>query len=608
MSINSTRKIQKDKLFDYSTKKNREATISWLFEHAKNARENREEQWKLYDAYYNNIHEITTEISEFMKENGADWLPCVVTDAYIHVEGQIEPDLPTPEFKGRDSNLDSEKAKQREYVTKFILENNDVQSMVPRSERRMLKYGDSFFKVYYDKNIVGESTQINGDIVVCDVGPENIFPDPAAKCLEDCEYVDYVYRLHKRKAERQYKTELKKLGLTIDQLGVDINHQDTELFICSDNDTQDDSVQVIEHWYRDEEGDMCCSILINLIEIKHIEKYWQNTGKRNKCYPFIHMWRIGNENEIWNKSEIEVILPLIDSADRELAYGLINDAFMANDIYVVEKSALIDGEAPDMAPGSIVTVKDNKINSVRRLGGITQAQYRLNTVQKLQDEIERTIGNYDSTMGKEPARVTTASGIALLNERADARKNIKSTDRLNGYRRLFELIDWTALEFYDEDRLIFVGAKKKGDPEYSFKFNSKNMVAVTPEIFDSVTNEKISGGEAYYPRIDVTVNAGDGLKKSKAFTVSVLQQLAQVGITPENYKLIIMFIESLDIPQRDEIISDIKARFETSTVNKENTQAAEIPPELQSIIQSLDPQMQQTIMNNPQIAQMALQE
>ena len=35
--------------------------------------------------------------------------------------------VPEPEFRGRDADMDDQKAKQREYVCKYIMQRNDIE-------------------------------------------------------------------------------------------------------------------------------------------------------------------------------------------------------------------------------------------------------------------------------------------------------------------------------------------------------------------------------------------------------------------------------------------------------------------------------------------------
>ena len=552
--ITGTRLTQ-DRIYDYSTKENRENTVAHLFDYAKAHKSDIVTKWTKYDDYYNNKHVTQLEIAESCKNSGIPWIPAIIPDPFIHVESQIISDIPDFQFNGRDDDLDSEKAKQREYVVKYVMENNKIETMNTVNERRLNKLGNAIWKVCYDWNKEGHGYK--GDIVISDIDPVCLYPDPAAKDIDDCEFVDYTYRLHRRAAARIFREDLQKLGKTIDELSNGGDLSDTNALSDTQN-VDDDTVQILEHWYKDDDGDIALSIMIDRTELRHIPKYWVKTGRQNKLYPFVKYCKIPDDKSFWDKSELASIIELVDAEDRELAIALLNDAMMGNDIIIQEENAMADDCIPENRPGATWKVKSSQINNVRRLGGLGEPSNRLEMIHFIREVIQETIGNFDSAQGKEPIRVTTASGIAQLNERADARKNIKKADRLAGFERLFELVDWTALEFYDDNRMIFIGAKKEGEEPVMFNFNSDNL------------REK-DGEEYYYPRVDAVVNAGDGLQKSKAFTLSALENLLKIQITPENYKIVIDMVDIMDLPNKKEIKEYLEGLFGQPQMGQEET-------------------------------------
>jgi len=535
--------------YAYHDAAGREETVAALYGAARTAKLDVEALWRKYEDYHSGDHVTTREIAGFLRDKGIPWIPAVVTDPWIHVESQITPDIPDFEMLGRDGALDPARAKQREYVIKYVLESNRVSHVNTRNERRLIKLGNAFFKVYYEHAAYSPATGARGEIVVADADPYDIFPDPAAKTVDDCEYIDYRCRMHKRQAARVFAEDLARLDVNIDEIvGRGILDAPSHDSVLGENDT----VTVLEHWYRDGEGDIALCILLGDREIRHIPKYWQKTGEQNKQYPFVKYCRIPNENSFWDHSELFPILELVDAADRELAYGLINDAFLANDIIIKEENALADGAVLDNTPGAVWEVRQGHIGGIRRLGGLQSLAGRLAIIDNLQQQIERTVGNYNSSLGREPMRVTTASGIAQLNERADARKNLKRADRLAGFESLYELIDWTALEFYDDDRLIYIGAPEAAGPAgpVMFRYNARSHMLL---------NDK---GDLYFPRLDAMVRTGETMRKSPSFTLSALEGLLSIPVTRENYRIVAAFVDMLDIPQRKEILEDLKGRFE----------------------------------------------
>jgi hypothetical protein len=641
---NPTKTLIEDKmLYEYDVKENREKTINYLYNYAKMKRAAQETKWKLYDDYYNNIHTTQIEVYQKCLDSNIPWLPAIVPDPYIHVESQINPDIPTFEFNGRDYGMDSEKAKQRQYVTQFILDNCHIETMNTENERELGKLGNAFWKVCYNPNIE-KPGGIFGEIEIFNPKCEEIFSDPTATDLDDCEYIDYVYSVHKLRANRMFRNELKELDRTINSYGMNTGYLDSNILDSTRHDTADDTVMIIEHWFRQpyagkdtikiyinepetgkpsieeypvewESGDIACSIMINYKEIKYIPKFWLKTGKQNKMYPFVKYCKVPNVKQFWDRSDLEMIKDLVDATDRELAMALLNDTFMGNDIIVCEENAFADDNVPRNEPGSIWKMKDGKMGSVTRLQGLQGNMGAWDTIEKLRGLIQETVGNFDTAMGKEPIRVTTASGIAQLNEKADFRKNIKKADRTAGFERLFRLLDYMSLEFYDDNRIIYLGAKEEGKEPIVFQYNSDNMFET-----DNVT------GKQYIPDVDVVVTASDPLSKSKSFTLASTENLFSKEITINNYKLVEAMVDIMNLPNRKDIkqvltdtfepqlkLQNMKIMAEIQAMQQPNVGiSANVSPgqeenNYDDIVSGLSPEEQQEIMNNPDILINALE-
>ncbi len=581
------------RVYDYTTEEGRVATAEWLFEQAKNERTAVEDGWVRNEGYYNFVHAAAAEMREALEEQGIDWTPAVVPDPFIQVESQLVPEVPQPEFHGRDDDADGEKARRREFAVRYIVEENRINDMNTSNERRLRKLGDAFWKAYWDETMpCGEQS---GNIRIKDVSPEDFYPDPTAgrEGLEACEYVDYVYTMHKLKFWRLYHDVLEKKGILLEDLLQTQYRVEDGLFepITSGTLARDDMVQILEHWYRNpcdtEEapaGAIGCTMQAGGVEIKWIPNYWEKTGRQCRLFPFIHYWCIRDETQFWNRSELDPILSLVDAADRQIAIGQLNDAMMANDIVLVEEGALADGSEFTNVPGAQVTVKQGRMGGVARLGGLNNGIQSVSAVNWFLDQIQRTSRNYDSNNGRETARVTTASGLLQLRGDAETQQKLKKADRDAGFCRLYELLDWLALEYFDDDRLLFIGAKKKGEQPQSLTYNGDDFARRAGVRVDMLTAAVMDEGFDYYPRVDVTVTAGDGLSKNPATTVEVLDKLAASQITADNWELLAAELEYLDIPQKQEIIEGWRRKF-APTVPSEVTQALESDPELLAAVQ-----------------------
>ena len=379
--------------------------------------------------------------------------------------------------------------------------------------------------------------------------------------------------MHKVKFCQVFRRELEELGLTADDILTEDYVSRTGVFDLTTviNDL-DDTVQVLEHWFRqpydtEEDGErvpagaVACSILAGGRELRYIPNYWKRTCKQNSLFPFVHYWRIQDENRFWNKSELMPILELVDAADRKLAMSILNDTFLANDIILVEDSALADGEEFTNEPGAVIHLKQNRMGGVQRLGGLQSIANGAMGVEFFKSQIERASRNYDINQGRETTKVTTATGLAMMRQDAQSQADIKGADRDAGFERLYELLDWLALEFFDDDRMLFIGADEMKDrAPQAMPFNADSFTAVMPKVLDAAGNV-VREEWQYFPRVDVTITAGDSIAHGKAQTLQALQALTQSQITAENWKLFAAQLELIDLPGKQEIINEWQQRF-----------------------------------------------
>lgn len=591
--------FSKLRTYDYSTPEARVATAEWLFTDAKTQRAVVEQEWELYNDYYNFIRNVTDEVRDFAREKGIQWDAAVIPDPWIMVESQIDPKVPEPEFRGRDDDMDSQKAKEREFAVKYILDANRMEDKNTSNERRLKKLGDAFWKAYWDPEMMCGIRE--GNIKVIDVPPEDLFIDPSVKNdgIQSAQFIDYVYRVHKVEFWRRYHRDLEKLGLDLDQIAAGDYQSQGSIFDLQTQASEDDTIQVLEHWFKHPAdskeapaGAVGCSIQAGGREIRYIPMYWTKTGQQgqNNLFPFVHYWCVRDENRFYNKSELYPILGLVDAADRAMATAQFNDAMMGNDIILQEEDALVEGETLTNEPGAVVTLRKNAMGKVQRLGGLHTAGQSLNLMNAYMEQIQRANRNYDQNLGKETTRVTTASGLLQIRSDADSQNELKKADRNRGFERLFELLDWLALEFFDDDRTLFLGGKKedgveKTEPQ-TLTYNSNRFGIAVPPVQDAITREVVREAYTYFPRVDVTVTAGDGVARSKAATLEVLDKLAAIQPNQQNYKILSAMLDILDIPQKQEIQKAWEAQF-SPTIPMELQQSLAGDPELMQVVMEL---------------------
>lgn len=556
-------------IYDYSDSYAREETIKSLISLAGKSKNPINSYWKKMRAYYDGDHEIRTHNAAFTQEQDIPWEPAQSTDGFIHVESQVDTSVPDFEFSPR-THEDFERAKQREYITRYVCDINGLEQKNAVNERRLNILGSAVYKVCWDSSLFDGYNY--GDVVVDNPKPEQIFTDPSSSTVDGCEYIGYVYRLHKQKAKRLFAKELENMGSDICDYINGFNSGNGYFQYTGEQrgafDGTDDTVTITEWWFRQPEdgektlvfdvdgekvkvhykwkaGDIALSILVGDREIRYIPKYWKNTVC--SMFPFVIYSKIPKEDSVWGKSELEALIPLIDAADRELAFAQLNSAFSSNDIIVAEENALSDDGVLDNSPGAVWKLRPGMMGKIQRLGnGAFSEANQYNNSEHWRSVMRDTTGNHELNQGVEPSRVTTASGIALINEKSKNRMMMKKVIKSEGFRRLYELIDRTALEYYDDGRIISIGAAKNGETVFRFK-----DFAAKTDISDSV----------YIPTVDVKIHVGDGVANSKAFTIQALSELIKVPVTEDNYRLIESYVELVGLPMRGDICDSLERKF-----------------------------------------------
>ncbi len=568
-NFNLFRKNTKYLKYDYSDSLCREDTVNHLIHICSQNKASINSYWKKMRAYYDGNHEIRTHTSIFTNDKDIPWSPAQSPDGYIAVESQLDPSIPDFEFSPRGKD-DYEKAKQREEITHYVCDINDLETKNSINERRLAIYGTAIWKVCWDSSSFDGTN--HGEVLIDTPKPEQIFTDPSSTTVDGCEYIGYMYRIHKEKAKRIFRNDLETKNIDIESF-VDPYRTDSSYFDLTGKDrcsydNLDETITVTEWWFRQpcdgkqtismnidgkkvsvdyswSAGDIALSILVGGKEVRYIPNYWNNTDC--KMFPFVIYCKVPNEDTIWGKSELESIIPLIDAADRELSFAQLNSAFCSNDIIVAEENALCDDSELDNSPGAVWKLRPGMMGKIQRLGNSSYSEtYQYNNTEQWRNLIQATTGNFDMYQGREPTRVTTASGIALLNERAKSRQSIKKVIRSEGFKRLFELIDRTTLEYYNDGRVILIGAASKDATVFKF-----SNFASYPK----------GSKSAYIPVIDVKIHIGDGVSNSKAFTVQALSDLIRTPITQDNYKLVQSFVDLIGLPMRKEICDMLESKF-----------------------------------------------
>ncbi len=482
--------------------------------------------------YYEGRHRTALEIADSCKREGIPWITAMCPDPYIHVESQVTGEMPDFSFRGREPG-DEENAKSREAMVRYILEKSDFSSLAIGADRRAIIGGTAVWKCFWD----GE------DVCVASVDPHCIFPDPAARSVEDCEYLLYCYPIQRTRLARLYKDELRHADVNVHTMASD------PFGVFPDLPEDGDTAVVTEHWYRTETGGIGYDLYAGGECLVSVGNYWETTGFTR--FPFVFQYRISDADSIWGRGDIAPILTLVDAADRELSAAQLSSAFSGSDVVLAEHDAF--SVPPSNRPGAIWELKPGAMGKVARLGGRTDGENRIQMLDKLRGLMQETVGNFDVDLGKAPSGITSATGLAQLIERAELRRVTKKEERLGAFRRLLGLIDCTALEFYDARKTLYIGAGTV----------SPATVGYDPAL--------LRGKDGYYPEVDTVISTSDGMRTSRAFLMSAVDGLLGHTIDEVNYPLAARAMELAGLGDAGEVEAHFRTLFGEEEKDHGNT-------------------------------------
>jgi hypothetical protein len=499
-------------------------------------------EWREYDEFYMGQH---------WKVQRPDWRPNPVINYISYIIDQKAPQI----TQSRPSGIlypthpdDEEAARVFTQATEVVADRCNLDQIVDEVVRTGLLLDISWMKVYWDNKLSGGSfekmNQYQGDVVIETVDPTNLYFDPAATRVEDCNFMIYAI--------------VKSTEWIKEYWGVEIPPEqtsETDVYnrpILNNNTTK--KATFYEYWYR-EDG------TINVIYAagNRILKHIRNVYKHGR-YPFVPFVAKKNRKSILGISECRNLLGNQKLLNKLVEIPVVNSLLVSNPIMLINSSSGIDANKVTSKPGQIWTVRDDG-TGVRYLNPPVLGGEVFKMIDQMTQFMERIGGVYDANTGETPGGVTAASAIQLLQEQGSIplkgiTRNLYSTLK-EVYEQMVELIK----EFYTETRYLRVTGKD-GKMEF-MEFNALRYKAID---------------------FDIRVSAGASTPTSKAFIAQLgLDLFSQGLLLPSEY---VDMLENL--PNKEKIVERLR--------QKESSEMAQPPmqePPQPTPGQSPEPEQQQ---------------
>ena len=281
---------------------------------------------------------------------------------------------------------------------------------------------------YLYKNDVGSST--DGDVTPIAVSPFNLYPDPLATCVEDCEYLIYANYIHVNKLKQKYPEKADFLHGSDIQYSELVNERD-------DNAQVSNQVLVLEVWCRDyttidveetdENGQKVKKkkskyprgrVIISAPELGVILEDKENPYKSGR-FPFFLFKDIDIPFQFWGEGEVKWLMSPQKQINDLYNQVIDNAKTTANAQWVIDKNAGIPKGQLTNRPGLII--RKNPGTDIHRESPPSIPMYVQQMIDTLKVDMEVISGIHDVTRGETPTGIQSAAAIQALQEAAQTR-------------------------------------------------------------------------------------------------------------------------------------------------------------------------------------------
>ena len=382
---------------------------------------------------------------------------------------------------------DREEAKKLSAVIPAILRQTEFEKIYSDCWRQKLKSGTGCYQVTWDAGKLGGL----GDIAIGKVNLLNLFWEPGVEDIQDSGYIFHLALADKERLRERYPV-LDQKALTGGALTV-------SEFIYDDAVRTDDKALVVDVYYK-------------------------KLGRLHYCKYCGETVLFATENEadyrdgLYAHGEYPFVLdPLFPVEGSCCGYGYIDygkstqhyidqltGAIMENALasatprwFVRQDGSINEEEYADFSNHFVHASGNLGEDSVRQIKPATMPGIYLNILDSRINEIKETLGNRDAATGGVTASVTSAAGIASLQEAAGK----LSRDAEKAGYRVFERIVYLCIElirqFYDVARSFRITGEAG---EMAFTSYSNAGIAPQSQAFGGTLGMRT-------PRFDIDVQA-----------------------------------------------------------------------------------------------------
>ncbi len=474
---------------------------------------------------------------------------------------RITDNRPEVLVKARHDPMNQRLADMLTEVQTYLWYTNRMQKQMADAVRMCMKYGTVILKAIWEPD--HHVTDV-GEVVYSIVHPMNFYPDPRAY---EVDQMDYCFVAVPRSLEYFVRRWPDKGHLVI----ADSEWADTENIEGADQTSQEQSAQLYEYWFKDEEGNVCVMyyaghIVLDIIGGKYDESY-EPVYRHNK-FPFAKMVDYPADKEFWGIGEVELVTMLQRLINSFEAQIIDNTRLMANAEWVVNKvdSGLKEEDAWifDNRPGNVIFTHRGGVD---KIPGTPIPNHIPEHLDRLIFAMEQILGVHDVVQGQRPVGVRAASAIIALQESANVRVRQKAKNMEYALQDLADQANWLVLEFYDEPKSIRISGSDTPTTLNVREALDSYMVGQAAE--EGLVMPETRPGELFpdeldevheelrFPEFDIEVAVGPSVPHSQALLYEQAKEFYQLGIIDRQAVL-----EITNFPNKEEILGRIEGQMQ----------------------------------------------
>lgn len=425
---------------------------------------------------------------------------------------------------------DRAEARKLSSIIPAILRQTEFERVYSDCWWQKLKGGTGCYQVTWDGSKLGGL----GDIAICKINLLNLFWEPGVEDLQDSAYIFHLALADKERLQEHYPAlegkAMSRGPLTVSE------------FVYDDAVRTDDKALVVDCYYKRRGVLHYCKYCGEtvLFATENEEDYaegWYAHGR----YPFVLDPLFPIEGSCCGYGYIDYGKTTQQYIDK--LTGAIMENALASATprwFIRQDSGVNEEEYADFGNHFIHAGGNLGEDAVKQIRPVTLPGIYLNVLDSRINEIKETLGNRDAATGGVTASVTSAAGIASLQEAAGK----LSRDAEKASYRAFEQIVYLCIElirqFYDVQRSFRITGQM-GQEEYIAFDNT----GIAPQTAD---------GGIRVPQFDIDVQAQKENPYTKESYNELAVQLFSMGaFRPELAEQTLMMLDMMDFKGKDQL-------------------------------------------------------